>query len=95
MRGPGEIARLCEVGRPTIGVVTVVAAAHTERVGGLDGVARAKAELVDALPADGTAVLNADDPRVAAMAARAPRPRPHLRPVAVGRRRGGRPVALG
>ena len=33
----GEIARLCEVGRPTIGVVTVVAAAHTERVGGLDG----------------------------------------------------------
>ena len=45
MRGPGEIARLCEIGRPTIGVVTVVAAAHTERVGGLDGVARAKAEL--------------------------------------------------
>jgi UDP-N-acetylmuramoyl-tripeptide--D-alanyl-D-alanine ligase len=72
MRGPGEIARLCEVGRPTIGVVTVVAAAHTERLGGLDGVARAKAELIDALPADGTAVLNADDPRVAAMAARAP-----------------------
>ena len=71
MRGPGEIARLCEIGRPTIGVVTVVAAAHTERVGGLEGVARAKAELVDALPADGTAVLNADDPRVAAMAARA------------------------
>jgi len=72
MRGPGEIARLCEIGRPTIGVVTVVAAAHTERVGGLDGVARAKAELITALPADGTAVLNADDPRVAAMAARAP-----------------------
>jgi UDP-N-acetylmuramoyl-tripeptide--D-alanyl-D-alanine ligase len=73
MRGPGEIARLCEVGRPTIGVVTMVAAAHTERVaGGLDGVAEAKAELVDALPTDGTAILNADDPRVAAMAARAP-----------------------
>jgi UDP-N-acetylmuramoyl-tripeptide--D-alanyl-D-alanine ligase len=72
MRGPGEIARLCEIGQPTIGVVTVVAAAHTERLDGLDGVARAKAELVDALPVDGTAVLNADDPRVAAMAARAP-----------------------
>ena len=68
MRGFGEIARLCDVGRPTIGVVTAVAAAHTERVGGIDGVARAKAELVEALPADGTAILNADDQRVAAMA---------------------------
>src|SRR5215213_2932332 len=41
MRGFGEIARLCEVGRPTIGIVTRVAAAHTERVGGIEGVARA------------------------------------------------------
>ncbi len=70
MRGPGEIDRLCEIGRPSIGVVTVVAPAHTERVGGLDGVARAKAELIDALPADGMAILNADDPRVLAMAGR-------------------------
>ena len=67
MRGPGEIARLCEVARPSVGVVTMVAAAHTERVGGLDAVARAKAELVEALPREGVAVLNADDPRVAAM----------------------------
>jgi UDP-N-acetylmuramoyl-tripeptide--D-alanyl-D-alanine ligase len=68
MRGFGEIARLCDVARPTIGVVTSVARAHTERVGGVDGVAVAKRELVEALPGGGTAVLNADDARVAAMA---------------------------
>ncbi len=68
MRGFGEITRLCDVAAPTIGVVTAVAASHTERVGGIDGVARAKRELVEALPAAGTAVLNSDDERVAAMA---------------------------
>jgi UDP-N-acetylmuramoyl-tripeptide--D-alanyl-D-alanine ligase len=70
MRGIGEIARLAAVARPGVGVVTGVAPAHTERVGGIEGVARAKGELVDALPADGTAVLNADDDRVAAMGRR-------------------------
>ncbi len=69
MRGFGEIARLCSIARPTVGVVTRVAEAHSDRLGGIDGVARSKAELIAALPADGTAVLNADDPRVAAMAA--------------------------
>jgi UDP-N-acetylmuramoyl-tripeptide--D-alanyl-D-alanine ligase len=72
MRGFGEIARLCAVGRPTVGVVTAVGHSHTERVGGLVGVARAKAELVRALPTSGTAVLNADDPLVVAMRTDAP-----------------------
>lgn len=71
-RGPGQIARLCEVVRPTIGIVTAVAPAHVEHFGSLDGVAAAKAELVECLAGDGTAVLNADDPRVAAMASRTP-----------------------
>jgi UDP-N-acetylmuramoyl-tripeptide--D-alanyl-D-alanine ligase len=69
MRGFGEIAALCDVAHPTIGVVTRVAEAHSDRVGGIDGVAQAKSELVRALPAHGTAVLNADDSRVRAMSA--------------------------
>lgn len=68
MRGFGEITALCEVARPEIGVVTAVGHSHTERVGGIEGVAQAKRELVEALPRSGTAVLNADDDRVAAMA---------------------------
>jgi UDP-N-acetylmuramoyl-tripeptide--D-alanyl-D-alanine ligase len=67
MRGFGEIARLCSIALPTIGVVTAVAAAHTERVGGIEGVARAKAEMVQALPQSGYAILNADDERVREM----------------------------
>lgn len=69
MRGFGHIAELCAVARPTMGVVTSVAMVHTELVGDLDGVARAKREVVESLPASGHAVLNAADPRVAAMAA--------------------------
>ena len=68
MRGFGEISSLCEVARPDIGVVTAVGHSHTERVDGIDGVARAKRELVEALPRTGTAILNADDHRVLAMA---------------------------
>ena len=67
-RGVGHISELCSIATPTIGVVTAVAAVHTETFGTIDGVARAKSELVAALPAGGTAVLNADDERVAAMA---------------------------
>lgn len=69
MRGFGEIARLCSVAPPTIGIVTAVAPSHTERVGGIDGVAKAKSELVAALPDNGVAILNADDERVNAMSA--------------------------
>jgi UDP-N-acetylmuramoyl-tripeptide--D-alanyl-D-alanine ligase len=60
----GEIATLAELARPEIGVVTSVAPVHQERAGSLDAIERAKAELVEALPPDGTAVLNADDERV-------------------------------
>jgi UDP-N-acetylmuramoyl-tripeptide--D-alanyl-D-alanine ligase len=67
MRGFGEIEQLCRIAAPQIGVVTRVAEAHSDRVDGIDGVARAKAELIAALPADGIAILNADDPRVRAM----------------------------
>ena len=69
MRGFGEIADLCQIAQPTIGVVTLVAEAHGDRVGGIDGVARAKSELIAALPANGVAILNADDERTRAMSA--------------------------
>ncbi|MBN2621768.1 MAG: UDP-N-acetylmuramoyl-tripeptide--D-alanyl-D-alanine ligase, partial [Acidimicrobiales bacterium] len=69
-RGVGHIADLCAVARPHVGIVTRVAAVHTETFGTVDDVAKAKGELVASLPADGVAVLNAGDPRVAAMAGR-------------------------
>lgn len=68
-RDVGHIAELCSIARPTIGVVTRVAPVHTEIFGTIDDVARAKGELVRDLPPTGTAILNAADPRVAAMAA--------------------------
>lgn len=68
MRGLGHIADLCEIARPTMGVVTAVQLVHVESVGGIEQVAMAKRELVEALSAGGHALLNADDPRVAAMA---------------------------
>ena len=67
MRGFGEIADLCRIAQPTVGLVTLVAEAHGDRVGGIDGVARAKSELIAALPASGVAILNADDSRTRAM----------------------------
>ena len=69
-RGMGHIAALCEIAPPRIGAVLNVGRAHAGEFGSLDAVAKAKGELPEALPADGVAVLNADDPRVLAMADR-------------------------
>lgn len=63
-RGPGHIRLLAEVARPQVGIVTNVGLAHMQMFGSARAVADAKAELVEALPGDGTAVLNADDPVV-------------------------------
>jgi len=60
----GEIAMLCRIARPQIGVVTSVGPTHLERLGTIERIAQAKAEMVEALPPDGVAVLNGDDPRV-------------------------------
>lgn len=64
MYAGGEIADLAAIGRPRIGVVTAVQAVHLSRIGTLEAIERAKGELIEALPASGTAVLNADDPIV-------------------------------
>jgi UDP-N-acetylmuramoyl-tripeptide--D-alanyl-D-alanine ligase len=74
MRGLGQIDDLCRVARPHIGIVTRVGEAHTELVGGLEGVAQAKGELIEALPPQGVAILNADDERVIAMRSRSVAP---------------------
>ncbi|WP_327114519.1 UDP-N-acetylmuramoyl-tripeptide--D-alanyl-D-alanine ligase [Nocardia sp. NBC_01730] len=69
-RGPGHIAALAEVAPPSIGVVLNVGTAHLGEFGSREAIAQTKGELVEALPSTGLAVLNADDPQVAAMAAR-------------------------
>jgi UDP-N-acetylmuramoyl-tripeptide--D-alanyl-D-alanine ligase len=69
-RGVGHIRYLTEIVRPDVAVVLNVGSAHVGEFGSVDAVAEAKAELVEALNADGVAVLNADDPRVRAMATR-------------------------
>lgn len=68
MRGLGQIARLAAAVQPQVGVVTCVGPSHLELLRSLSAVARAKGELVEALPSTGVAVLNADDPFVTDMA---------------------------
>ncbi|HVD65473.1 MAG TPA: UDP-N-acetylmuramoyl-tripeptide--D-alanyl-D-alanine ligase [Gaiellaceae bacterium] len=62
MRGLGQIAELCAVARPDIGIITAVGPVHLELLGSIERVAQAKAELIDALPAGGTAVVPANEP---------------------------------
>jgi UDP-N-acetylmuramoyl-tripeptide--D-alanyl-D-alanine ligase len=69
-RGVGHIAELCRIAPPHVAAVLNVGSAHIGEFGGREAIARAKGEIVEALAPDGTAVLNADDDLVAAMAAR-------------------------
>jgi UDP-N-acetylmuramoyl-tripeptide--D-alanyl-D-alanine ligase len=62
MRGLGQIAELCEIARPDVGVVTAIGPVHLELLGTVERVAQAKAELIDALPAGGAAVVPANEP---------------------------------
>jgi UDP-N-acetylmuramoyl-tripeptide--D-alanyl-D-alanine ligase len=70
---PGEIRRLCEIARPTHGVLTNIGLAHLEFLGDIDGVAAEKSDLLRGLGEGGTAFLNGDDARVASMKSIAPR----------------------
>lgn len=65
----GEIARLAQITRPAIGVVTMIDAVHMSRAGSLENIVAAKQELVEALPVDGVAILNQDEPLVMGMQA--------------------------
>jgi UDP-N-acetylmuramoyl-tripeptide--D-alanyl-D-alanine ligase len=71
MSMPGEIARHCRVAPPDVAVLTLVAPVHLEFMGSVEAIAEGKAQLVEGMKAGGTAVLNADDARVAAMRAKA------------------------
>jgi UDP-N-acetylmuramoyl-tripeptide--D-alanyl-D-alanine ligase len=67
----GDIAELCELAHPKVGVITAIGPMHLERLGSIEQIAAAKAELLQALPSDGHFVTNADDPRCAQIAGEA------------------------
>ncbi len=67
----GDIEELCELTHPRIGVITAIGPMHLERLGSIEAIEAAKAELMEALPADGRLITNADDPRCLAIAGRA------------------------
>ncbi|MFT7476472.1 MAG: UDP-N-acetylmuramoyl-tripeptide--D-alanyl-D-alanine ligase [Verrucomicrobiales bacterium] len=69
-RGLGHVAELCLIASPTVGIVTIVAGAHTGEFGSIENIAIAKGELVEALPSNGLAVLNEDNPLVRNMSTR-------------------------
>jgi UDP-N-acetylmuramoyl-tripeptide--D-alanyl-D-alanine ligase len=69
-RGVGHIAELCSVAPPRVAAVLNVGTAHIGEFGSRESIVRAKGEIIEALPSDGTAILNADDPLVAAMSSR-------------------------
>jgi UDP-N-acetylmuramoyl-tripeptide--D-alanyl-D-alanine ligase len=73
-RFPGNIADLCVIARPTVGIVTQVGLAHAEHLRGRAGIADVKGELLEALPAGGLAVLGADDDLTPALARRSAAP---------------------
>lgn len=64
---PGEISFLCDIAKPDVGVITNIGTVHAERAGTQQAIADGKAELISALPAEGVAILNYDDPFVREM----------------------------
>lgn len=70
MSEPGEIKRLCAIGKPHIGLITNIGPSHLEHLKTIDAVARAKGELFESLPESGTAIVNIDDTHAAALASR-------------------------
>lgn len=70
----GDIAELCDLVHPKVGVITAIGPMHLERLGSIEAIEAAKAELMEALPADGRLIANADDPRCVAIAARSRAP---------------------
>lgn len=82
IRHPGDIAELCDIARPHIAVITSIGVAHLESMGSIDAIAKEKGSLLDYVQPGGRAVLNLDDPRVAALAAA----NTHLSPLTVSAR---------